>query len=103
VTQPDPVARQAARLYRALGDETRLRMVRLLAGRTEMGCAELAQALGLSRPTLSHHTRILQDCDLIEVRREGAHRFYRLRWEVVRRYAPGAVEGLPEPGPPGGG
>lgn len=94
VTASDLAARHALRIYRALGDETRLRMIRLLARRGEMGCAELAETLGLSRPTLSHHTRILQDCELIEVRREGAHRFYRLRWDVLRHYAPAAVDGL---------
>ena len=80
--------RELVRVYRALGDPMRLRIVRLLAARGEMGCAELAEALGLSRPTLSHHTRILQDCDLIEVRRAGVHRYFRLRVEVLRRFAP---------------
>ena len=79
---------QLVRIYRALGDMTRLRMLRLLADRDEMGCEELAGKLGLSRPTLSHHTRILHDCRLIDVRREGAHRYYRLRRDVLERYAP---------------
>ena len=93
----DPQARELVRVYRALGDEMRLRMLRLLAARGEMGCADLAAELKLSRPTLSHHTRILQDCDLIQVRRAGAHRFYRLRREVLERFAPQVLAGIEPP------
>ena len=90
----DGAERELVRVYRALGDIMRLRMVRLLATREEVGCAELAGALGLSRPTLSHHTRILHDCGLIDVRREGAHRYYRLRRDVLERFAPEVVADL---------
>ncbi|MEW6048112.1 MAG: metalloregulator ArsR/SmtB family transcription factor [Bacillota bacterium] len=76
------------RVYRALGDLTRLRMVRLLLARGEMGCAELAEALNLSRPTLSYHTRMLQLCRLVDVRREGAYHYYRLRLDTLQRFAP---------------
>lgn len=89
--ETDDAEWQLVRVYRALGDVMRLRMLRLLAARGEMGCEELAGALGLSRPTLSHHTRILHDCRLIDVRREGAHRYYRLRRDVLERYAPEVV------------
>lgn len=79
---------QLVKVYRALADPMRLRLVRLLAARDEMGCAELAGALGLSRPTLSHHTRVLHDCRLIDVRRQGPYHFYRLRRETLARFAP---------------
>lgn len=86
--------RELVRIYRALGDIMRLRMVRLLATREEMGCAELAGELGLSRPTLSHHTRILHDSGLIDVRREGPYRYYRLRRDVLKRFAPEVIADL---------
>jgi len=47
-----PVA--TLRLYRALGDESRLRILRLLAERDRY-LTELATELDLSKPTVSHH------------------------------------------------
>ncbi|BAS26516.1 ArsR/SmtB family transcription factor [Limnochorda pilosa] len=87
----DPEERELVRVYRALGDQTRLAMVRLLARREEMGCGELAEALDLTRPTLSYHTRILEESRLIDVRKEGAYRFYRLRRADVGRWAPAVL------------
>ena len=37
--------RELVKAYKALGDPTRLRLLRLLAGKEEMGCGELIQAL----------------------------------------------------------
>lgn len=86
--------RELVRVYRALGEPTRLAIVRLLAQREEMGCAELAGALNLTRPTLSYHTRILEESGLIDVRREGAFRFYRLNRAAVEEWAPAVLKGL---------
>lgn len=84
------------KVYKALADPMRLRLLRLLAVRGEMGCADLARGLELSRPTLSHHTRVLHDCRLIDVRREGPYHFFRLRREAIARLAP-ALLAAPEP------
>ncbi|MBO2518121.1 MULTISPECIES: ArsR/SmtB family transcription factor [Limnochorda] len=83
--------RDLIRVYRALGEPTRLAIVRLLAQRDEVGCGELAGSLGLTRPTLSYHTRILEESGLIRVRKEGPFRFYSLDRETVERLAPAAL------------
>ena len=59
----------AVRVFRALGDCTRYKIVRLLVQRGEMGCSELHAAFPLSAPCMSHHTRILQECGLIGLRK----------------------------------
>ncbi|MDI3299300.1 MAG: helix-turn-helix domain-containing protein [Bacillota bacterium] len=79
---------EAGRVYRALADPMRLRILRMLAGSEELGCAAIAGTLGFARATLSHHTRILAEAGLIDVRREGRYRYYRLRRERLERYAP---------------
>lgn len=88
----DQQERELIRVYRALGEATRLAIVRLLAQQEEVGCGELASNLDLTRPTLSYHTRILEESGLIEVRKEGAYRFYSLRREVVQRLAPAVLQ-----------
>jgi DNA-binding transcriptional ArsR family regulator len=78
----------AIKVYKALGDPTRFRIIKVLAERGELGCSDLQAATGVSAPALSHHTRILQDCGLITLRREGPYHFFRLRRDQLARYAP---------------
>jgi DNA-binding transcriptional ArsR family regulator len=79
---------QAVKVYRALGDPTRYRIVQMLARAEELGCGDFAEAFKLSAPALSHHTRVLQECGLISMRKEGPHHFFRLRREQLARFAP---------------
>jgi ArsR family transcriptional regulator, repressor of sdpIR and other operons len=58
--RPDP-----ALLLRALGDTTRYALVTLLA-RESYTAAELARALAVSKPTISHHMALLREAGLIE-------------------------------------
>ncbi len=64
--------------FKALADETRLRIVGLLAGR-EHSVEEIAASLGLRTPTVSHHLQRLKDLDLVEMRRDGTTHYYSLR------------------------
>ncbi|HEY8477154.1 MAG TPA: metalloregulator ArsR/SmtB family transcription factor [Chloroflexota bacterium] len=84
--------RRAVKVYRALGDPNRLRIVRMLVQREELGCPELQAALGLSPPALSHHTRVLQECGLVAMRREGVYHFFRLRRDELERFAPALLD-----------
>ena len=77
------------RLFKALGEPTRFRIVRLLVAQEEVGCSDLQGLFGLSAPALSHHTRVLQDAGLLAVRKEGAFHYFRLRRELIEEFAPG--------------
>ena len=66
------------RLYRALGDESRLRILRLLRDR-DMYLTELAQALEVSKPTMKHHLTQLRVAGLVTVTDQGAQTYYSLR------------------------
>ena len=83
---PAPVSRQApaytvaaveraARLFRALGDGPRLRLLELLA-QGERCVTELVDALGEKFPTVSQRLRILRSEGLVVRRRQGTHLFY---------------------------
>ena len=64
-------------VFRAVGEETRLRIMALLA-RGELTVSELTQILGQSQPRVSRHLKILADAGLVERHREGAWMFYRI-------------------------
>lgn len=57
--------------FRALADETRLRMLAELAGHGEIAVSELARAVRLSQPLVSWHLAILRRAALVRNRREG--------------------------------
>jgi len=68
----------AVRLYRALGDETRLRILKLL-GERDHYLTELAQELDLSKPTIKHHLAQLRVAGLVTLTEEGSLTYYSLR------------------------
>lgn len=74
-----------ARVFKALGDENRLRIVVAL-GKKRYGVCDLARCLGLSQPTLSHHLKILRETGLVKGIREGQSTFCSLDLDVFQRY-----------------
>lgn len=69
-------------IFKALGDPTRLEIVRLLRGRS-MTPSELLDRLRIAQPTLSHHLDILKRADLVATRREGQFIHYSLNMSVL--------------------
>lgn len=82
-TPPESAGEQDLRrlrvLYRALGDETRLRAIGLLAEVGPMPVGELSTRVGLSQPLISWHLRILRLAGVIDTRRQGREVICRLR------------------------
>jgi DNA-binding transcriptional ArsR family regulator len=76
------------RLYRALGDQTRLRTLKLLSER-DWYLTELATQLELSKPTMKHHLAQMRAAGLVTVTEEGSLTYYSLRRE---RLAEAGVE-----------
>ena len=68
---------QAARLFHALSDETRLRILERLAAGERCVC-ELTGALAAEQSRLSFHLRTLKDAGLIRARRQGRWVYYAL-------------------------
>lgn len=66
-----------SKLFKALADPTRLRILVLLTNR-EMCVCEVMAALDLTQPTASHHLGILENAGLVKKRKEGKWVFYRL-------------------------
>ena len=69
--------RPASRLFKALGDETRLRIVALLA-HGELCVCHFQEALALSQPRVSRHLAVLRAAGVVEARRDKKWVYYRL-------------------------
>jgi SAM-dependent methyltransferase len=82
--------REASTLYRLLGDEGRLRLLRVLA-RERLNVTELTGVLGLAQSGVSRHLGLLKDAGLVQEEKDGGYSYYRL--------APLLVAG--SPGSPG--
>jgi ArsR family transcriptional regulator len=74
---PRPPSRRVAARYRALADETRLRVLLALTGREVCVC-ELVEALDVPQSLLSFHLRTLLDAGLVRAERRGRWNFYTL-------------------------
>lgn len=74
----------ALQFFRALADESRLKIVGLLAN-GERSVDALADALKLKAPTVSHHLAKLREAGLVQMRAEGTVHLYRLNTEGLRR------------------
>ncbi len=66
-----------SRLFKALGDETRLRIVALLA-HGELCVCHIESALAVPQPTASRHLATLRNAGVVEPRRRGTWVYYRL-------------------------
>jgi ArsR family transcriptional regulator, arsenate/arsenite/antimonite-responsive transcriptional repressor len=68
-----------AQLFKALGDETRLEIVGLLAAdRRELCACDIEGHFDLSQPTVSHHLKVLRDAGLVTFERRGKWLYYSL-------------------------
>ncbi|MBQ8687223.1 MAG: winged helix-turn-helix transcriptional regulator [Ruminococcus sp.] len=80
--------KKTAALFKALGDENRIRILHLLSGGEKCAC-KLLEALSVTQPTLSHHMKILCDSGIVKGRKEGKWMHYSISQEGVdsaRRY-----------------
>lgn len=70
------------RIFKALADPTRRRILQLLRER-EMSAGELAEHFELAKPTLSGHFSVLREADLVATERSGTTLIYRLNASVL--------------------
>lgn len=73
------------RIFKALGDESRLRILLALNEKTYCVC-DLAKCLGIAQPTLSHHLKILRDVGLVIGEKEGQWIYCRLNYDMFDEY-----------------
>src|SRR5919109_3546720 len=71
-------AAELAKVFKALGDPVRLRLLSMIASREggEVCVCELTPAFELSQPTISHHLKLLRQAGLIDCERRGTWVYY---------------------------
>jgi len=72
-----------SRLFKALGDDTRLRIVALLA-HGELCVCHVQEALGLTQPNASRQLGVLRNARIVESRRQGTWTYFALTPQVDR-------------------
>ncbi len=81
----DEQMERRAKLFQALGNEVRLRILGLLAIQ-EMCTCNIVEALDGAASTITHHLRMLEDGGLISSRRVGKFTIYRLNNDLLKQH-----------------
>lgn len=70
--------------FTALGDATRLHILRVIALNKRMRAKDLLEYLSITQPTLSHHMRLLSEEKLVLAEKTGRECFYSVNRETIR-------------------
>ncbi len=68
---------------RALGDETRQRILEILQDEGEQCVSDLVDRFNVSQPTISHHLNFLRQANLVVSRRDGKQIYYRANQDNI--------------------
>lgn len=77
--------------FTALADETRRRILALLQ-RGSLPAGEIAAEFQLSKPTISHHLKVLEGAELVRSERRGTSIVYTLQTNVLEELARGLLD-----------
>jgi ArsR family transcriptional regulator len=83
IGEDDKTFRELEAFFSALGDVTRLKILKVI-GDGELCSCEVMAALELTQPTSSHHLGILERAGLLSSRRNGKWVFYRMSSPRIR-------------------
>lgn len=75
----DAAAQQLAKVFKALGDPARVKLLSLITASAdgEMCVCDLTEPVGLSQPTVSHHMKLLVEAGLVTREQRGRWAYYR--------------------------
>lgn len=89
---PDDALEEAETLFGALADRARLKILFVLGDGEELCVCDVANVLGVSISTASHHLRKLRDLKLLQYRNDGKMAYYSLRDELAGRLVASTLE-----------
>jgi ArsR family transcriptional regulator len=82
VGQAEPLAK----VFKALGEPVRLRLLSMIASADREVCVcDLTAAFDLAQPTISHHLKVLREAGLVNSERRGTWVYYSPRAEMLAR------------------
>ncbi|MEG6585707.1 ArsR/SmtB family transcription factor [Dendrosporobacter sp. 1207_IL3150] len=80
--------RQLATIFKALGDDTRLEIVKMLIGKELCVCDIIAAFANKSQPAISHHLKILKHAGVLSDSRDGKWIFYSINSNSINAVLP---------------
>ncbi|MGG7078311.1 ArsR/SmtB family transcription factor [Clostridium sardiniense] len=75
-----------SKIFKALSDPNRLKIIDILSCGEKCAC-EILENFNFTQPTLSHHMKVLIECDLVVARKEGTWNYYTLNSVNTNRLA----------------
>lgn len=77
-----------AEVFKALGDPTRLKIIRHLASKMEpeINVSDFSKKFGVSQPAISQHMKVLKNVKILRARREGIQVFYYIDTNTLSEY-----------------
>lgn len=73
---PEEYLKKACKVLKLVSEESKLRIMLLLAKEGPCTVTEISETLNINQPTLSHHLSLLRNADLVDGNREGKNIFY---------------------------
>ncbi len=83
LTLPPMDQEQRSKIFAALADPTRLRIVELLVQHPELSGSEIASHFGISLALFCHHSKTLAEAGLVQIRREGQTKYHSLNRQLL--------------------
>ena len=74
---------QKTKIFKALSEQMRLKILDMLSCKELCAC-ELLSGLSISQPTLSHHMKVLIECDLVKGRKDATWMYYSINIQTVK-------------------
>ena len=77
-----------AEIFKALGDPTRLRIIKILASNTKgrLCVIDIAKRIGITQPAVSQHIRVLKHLNLLDSERKGYRVYYSVNIDVMKEF-----------------
>lgn len=79
------VARDCSDIFLALGDHHRQDILILLETNGPMNVIEITNNMNLSRPTISHHLKVLKSAGLVNLTRKSRENIYTAEWDDAHK------------------
>ena len=73
-----------AKIFKALSDPKRVKIVDMLSCGEMCGCV-LLKCFEITQPTLAHDMKVLSEAGIVTSRRQGKRIFYALDWNVLQK------------------
>lgn len=70
------MSEEIEKIFQALGNKTRLDIIKLILAEKEISCQKILEKFPLSQPTMSHHFGLLLNSGVLIARKDGVRHYY---------------------------